>query len=215
MLYRDKIPWVKQFVGGKKVLDLGCVRHDIDETYKDIWLHGIIRQQAKSVLGVDYLENEIEELKKRGFNVVCANVETMELNDTFDVVVAGDIIEHLNNFGMFLERVKAHMKPDGIFLITTPNPVNFMRFMSVLQRGDAGANPEHTCWFTERVLRQLLDRYGMFIETVDYIDDTYQYYKRSSRLWWPFLALNYLLVRIRNPLAETIAVVVRKKDDKD
>ncbi len=213
MLYKDKIPWVKKFVHGKKVLDLGCVRHNLDETYKDIWLHGIIRQEAKSVLGVDYLEKEVEELRKRGFDVVCTNVETMDLDDKFDVVVAGDLIEHLNNFGMFLEKVKLHMKPDGIFLVTTPNPVNIMRFFSILQRGKAGANPEHTCWFTEQVLSQLVERYGMYIESVDYVDDTYQYYKDSSLLWWPFLALNYLLVRIRHQLAETLCVVIKIRNE--
>lgn len=211
MLYKDKIPWIKRFVKGKKVLDLGCVRHNIEETYKDIWLHGIIKNEAGSVLGVDYLENEVEELKKRGFNVVCANVETMEINDKFELIVAGDLIEHLNNFGHFLERVREHLLPDGTFILTTPNPVNVMRFFSVLQRGDAGANPEHTCWFTEQVLRQLVDRYGMYVDEVSYVDDTYQYYNKGNIMWWPFLVLNYLATRIRHQFAETICVSIKLK----
>ena len=211
MLYKDKIPWVRRFIAGKKVLDLGCVRHNIEETEKDDWLHGIIVNEAASVIGVDYLEKEVEELNKKGFNVVCANVETMDLNDRYELIVAGDLIEHLNNFGLFLERVRSHLQPDGTFILTTPNPVNLMRFFSVLLRGKAGANPEHTCWFTEQVLSQLVDRYDMFIDEIDYVDDTYQYYNKNNIKWWPFLILNYLATRIRHQFAETICVSIKLK----
>ena len=64
MLYKDKIPWIRRFIAGKKVLDLGCVRHNIEETEKDEWLHGIVIKEAASVIGVDYLEKEVEELIK-------------------------------------------------------------------------------------------------------------------------------------------------------
>ena len=211
MLYKDKIPWIRRFIAGKKVLDLGCVRHSIEETEKDEWLHGIIIKEAASVIGVDYLEKEVEELNKRGFNVVCANVETMDLNDKYELIVAGDLIEHLNNFGHFLERVRCHLQPDGTFILTTPNPVNVMRFFSVLFRGEAGANPEHTCWFTEQVLQQLVERYGMYIDEIAYVDDTYQYYKGGNFKWWPFLFLNYCATRIRHPFAETICVSIKIK----
>ena len=211
MLFKDKLDWIVPLVRGRKVLDLGCVRHTLDETKKTHWLHGIIRAEASSVLGVDYLQDAVDKLHERGYNVVCANVETMELGDVFEVIVAGDLIEHLNNFGLFLERVRAHLAEDGIAVITTPNPVNLLRYISVLVRGEAGANPEHTCWFTEQVLRQLVARYDLEISEVAYIDDTYQYYPKSNIKWWPFLALNYLMVRIRNQFAETLCVVIKKK----
>lgn len=211
MLYKDKLDWIIPFVKGRKVLDLGCIRHTLDETEKSHWLHGIIRNEAKSVLGVDYLQDAVDKLRERGYKVVCANVETMDLGDTFDVIVAGDLIEHLNNFGMFLERVSAHLADDGMAVITTPNPVNLLRFVSILARGEAGANPEHTCWFTEQVIKQLVDRYGLEVAEIAYVDDTYQYYPKSNLKWLPFLAMNYLLVRIRHQFAETLCVVLRKK----
>lgn len=211
MLFKDKLDWIVPLVRGRKVLDLGCVRHTLDETEKTHWLHGIIRAEARSVIGVDYLQDAVDKLLERGYNVVCANVETMELGDVFEVIVAGDLIEHLNNFGLFLERVRAHLADDGIAVMTTPNPVNLLRYISVLVRGEAGANPEHTCWFTEQVLRQLVARYDLEISDVAYIDDTYQYYPQSNIKWKPFLALNYLMVRIRNQFAETLCVVIKKK----
>jgi len=202
-----RISWIMSFVARKIVLDLGCVRHSIAETEKLGWLHGEIKNTAQRVVGVDYLEQPVLELKQRGYEVVCANVEVMQLGERFDVVVAGDLIEHLNNFGKFIERVKDHLKPDGVFVMTTPNPVNPLRFISVLFRGEAGANPEHTCWFTERVLRQLFERYGFEAVDVRYVDDSYQYYQ--SWKWFPFFPINYLLVRIRPQFAETICAAFR------
>ncbi len=209
MLLKDKLDWIVPFVRGRKVLDLGCVRHSLEETEKPGWLHGVIRAEAGSLLGVDYLQDAVARLRERGFNVVCANVETMELGDRFDVIVAGDLIEHLNNFGNFLDRVRDHLADGGVALVTTPNPVNPLRFISVLFRGAAGANPEHTCWFTEEVLQQLVARHGLMVAEVAYVDDSYQYY--AGWQWWPFLALNWLLVRVRHRFAETLCVHIRAR----
>lgn len=209
MLFKQKPDWIMPFVRGRNVLDLGCVRHTLEEAEKPDWLHGMIRAAATAVVGVDYLAEEVARLNERGFNVVCANVEDMALGARFDVIVAGDLIEHLNNVGRFLDRVREHLADDGIALLTTPNPVNPLRFASVLFRGEAGANPEHTCWFTEQVMRQLVDRHGMEVCEIAYVDDSYQYY--SGWRWWPFVMINWILVRVRHQFAETLCVALRRK----
>jgi predicted TPR repeat methyltransferase len=201
--------WMMGFVTGKSVLDLGCVRHSIEETEKPGWLHGEIKKVAQRIVGVDYLEQAVLKLKQKNYDVVCANVEVMQLDERFDTIVAGDLIEHLNNFGMFIERVKEHLNPNGVFILTTPNPVNLLRFISVLFRGDAGANPEHTCWFTERVIRQLFDRYGFEPIDIQYVDDSYQYY--CNWKWVLFFPFNYILVKIRPQFAETLCIAFRLK----
>ena len=208
MVYCNKIDWIIKFIKEKKVLDLGCVQHNLAKAKDPDWLHGILVSHAKSVLGVDYLQNEVSALKLQGYNIVCANVEKMELGDDFEVIVAGDLIEHLSNFGQFMERISEHLGEGGIFLVTTPNPVNILRFVQVLFSGRAGANPEHTCWFTEKVLDQLAARYGFNILDVAYVDDSYQYYNKKK--WWPGLALNYILCRIRPQFCETLCIALRK-----
>lgn len=132
MRYKDKADWIVTFIKSKKVLDLGCVEHDLASTKKPNWLYGIINKHAKNVLGVDYLEEDILARKGQGYNVVCANVETMELGDQFEVVVAGDLIEHLSNPGEFMKRVYEHLAPGGLFLLTTPNPTSFVRIVESL-----------------------------------------------------------------------------------
>ena len=53
------------------------------------------------VTGIDIDSVGIEHLLNRHYNVICDNVETMSLGRTFDVIVAGEIIEHLENPGLF------------------------------------------------------------------------------------------------------------------
>lgn len=207
MVYKNKYDWIVKYIKDKKVLDLGCIQHNIDKTKKSNWLHGKIVKDAGSVLGVDYLKDEVIALNKCGYNIIWADVETMKLENKYEVIVAGDIIEHLSNFGYFLERVKEHLDSKGIFLLTTPNPVNLFRFLRQLYKGYCVAHPEHTCWFTEQVIKQLMEKHGFEIIDIGYVDDSYQYNK--NKRWWFFYPLNYILCRIRSAFCETICVSMK------
>ena len=112
---RFRIKAIVPYVIGKKVLDLGCVQHSLEKATRDDWLHGILSQYAGCILGVDILEKEVEKIKKMGYNVVCADVEKMDLPEKdFDVIVAGELIEHLANPGLFLENCRKHLKDGGL-----------------------------------------------------------------------------------------------------
>ena len=85
--YRSKLNWIARYVANKDVLDLGCVDHELD--IKDPpWLHGFLKDHAGRVVGVDILPDAIAELERRGYDVVCADVESMDLGEQFDVIVA-------------------------------------------------------------------------------------------------------------------------------
>ena len=207
MRHRHKKDWIIPYVQGKKVLDLGCVCHSLGETESDDWLHKIICSHASSVLGVDYLEEEVNILRERGYNIVCADVQALDLKEKFEVIVAGDLIEHLSNIGNFLQAVRQHLLSGGQFIVTTPNPVHFLRFVILLFTGKVGANAEHTCWFTRKVLDQLVGRYSLKIVEEAFVDDSYQYHHFFSWLG-PFLIINYLLCIIRPQFSETLCFVL-------
>ena len=80
-----RVKWMIGFVTGKSVLDLGCVRHSIEETEKPGWLHDEIRKVARRVVGVDYLEQPVLRLREKGYEVICADVEVMKLDERFDM----------------------------------------------------------------------------------------------------------------------------------
>jgi len=126
---RYRIQEILKYVAGKKVLDLGCVQHSSNKATRADWLHGIISKYASYCLGVDLLEKEVKKLNELGYNIICADVEKMDLPEKdFDVIVAGELIEHLANPGLFLENCRNHLKDDGLLIITTPNPFCFIHF---------------------------------------------------------------------------------------
>lgn len=164
-LYYSKIDWIKEYIVGKNVLDLGCVAHNLKKM-KGEWLHRMIVDNANSVVGVDILYGDVKRLNKMGYNVICANVEELNLNRKFDVIVAGDLIEHLSNCGHFFKNIERHLLEKGMLLITTPNPFTILRFFRLLFDGYVPANKEHTYWFSYKVLNQLVNRYGLEITDI-------------------------------------------------
>src|SRR5712691_2815517 len=95
----SRLAMTRDYCRNKAVLDVGCVNHDLGNIGGTNWLHRAIVEVAASVLGVDYLEDEIRELAKRGYRVIAADVtKPIDIEEQFDVIVIGNLIEHLSNF---------------------------------------------------------------------------------------------------------------------
>ena len=58
-----------------------------------------------------------------GYSFIADDALTMRLDTKYEVVVSGDIIEHISDFSSLLETIKYHMEDDGVCIITTPNPL--------------------------------------------------------------------------------------------
>ncbi|MFD1585894.1 class I SAM-dependent methyltransferase [Halorientalis brevis] len=110
------------------VLDVGCVQHSVENENNENWLHKRLSDICREVVGIDVLEEDIRILQERGYTVKHQNAEQFGLDRDFDVIVAGELIEHLANPGKFLDCARAHLKPDGRLLLTTPNPWAVSRF---------------------------------------------------------------------------------------
>lgn len=172
-LVSDRWDVIKEKISGREVLDLGCVDHEASHEEGKDWLHRKIREKAKSVLGVDYAAEEVMRLRDKGYEVVQGNVETLVLHQTFDVVIAGNIIEHLSNPGLFLETVKSHLKQNSLFILTTDNCYGLRSLKAVFFSDGIQPNKEHSMAFEEEVLRQLLERHGFQITDFYYYNGPY------------------------------------------
>lgn len=171
----NKIEFIKNKCKGKSVLDLGCVRHDADYSIGDPnWLHRHLHEVSKSIVGVDYLEHEVSKLNQlSGFTIIVADVtKPLPISEKFDVIVAGDIIEHLTNFEGFFENITRLLKPDGCLIISTGNPYYRDGFFFALLKGEAFINPEHTCWIDQKCLSQLVQRFSLEVTESYWIKDS-------------------------------------------
>jgi len=156
-----KIAFAVQHCTGKDVLDVGCVHHDPEAYRSRYWVHKALRAKARTVVGLDLSREGVDYLNERGFELIHADAQNFELKRNFDVIFAGDIIEHLEDFSGFLESCKRHLRTDGSLLISTPNPWYWRYIAQAIMRHEVNNNPEHTCWLDPRTLRQLVRRHGM------------------------------------------------------
>ena len=161
----ERFKLIKPYIENKTVLDIGCC----GSRYKlEGWLHLNIKKSSKNVFGIDKSKECIEFLREKGYDVEVANAENFNLNQKFEVIVAGELIEHLSNFQGFLNSVRKHLKEDGLLILSTPNMFYFREILFLILRGYPTVNPEHTCWFDEVTLQQLLGRFGFSVEKIMY-----------------------------------------------
>jgi 2-polyprenyl-3-methyl-5-hydroxy-6-metoxy-1,4-benzoquinol methylase len=197
MIRDERQSIILDLVAGKDVLDVGCVQHVASRADSDEWLHKKLYFRAKSVLGLDYADAEVKKLADT-YNIVSGDAETVDLKRQFDCVVAGELIEHLENPGMFLRNMVNHLRPGGQIVLTTPNPFYPKRLFDLLVSGSTGINPEHTCWFCDVTLTQLLQRVGFCgVRT---------YFVSNSLAWF---AIGRLPRLIRRRFSDHILVVAQ------
>jgi SAM-dependent methyltransferase len=164
-----KISFFMLHTAGRKVLDLGCVDHNESNWKSRYWLHKAIRISAKSVIGLDYYKDGVDKLKELGFNVTEGDAQSFKFNELFEVVTAGDLIEHLPNLDGFFNSINNSLVSDGKLVITTPNPWCWKYFLyHVFRRKLTPVNREHVTWFCLQTLENLAGRYGFIILKHEY-----------------------------------------------
>lgn len=173
-LKMSRIPLVQRFdylqgiSRGKKVLHVGCTNAHHTKKLIDAGthLHFNVLNNAKELWGCDADQEGIDYLSAQGVkNLFLADLEKLddvEVDQKFDVIVAGEMIEHLSNPGLFLRGIKRFMHSDSNLIITTVNAYCGMRFFYYALRGCGGrvepVNPDHVYYFSYSTLRHLLDR---------------------------------------------------------
>jgi 2-polyprenyl-3-methyl-5-hydroxy-6-metoxy-1,4-benzoquinol methylase len=163
-----KIAYITKRCAGKDVLDLGCVQHTTTAYLSKNWLHKAIIKVAKSTKGLDLYSDGVKALQAQGYDVVYGDAQDFNIGQKYDVVVAGDLIEHLSNFDGFFNSINRHLKDDGVLLIATPNPWHWVRCVRSAMGQRIIVNPEHTAWFCPDTVRLIGKRFGLEVVDVGY-----------------------------------------------
>lgn len=166
---------ILKYCSGKDVLHIGFIQHSNlwrEKIEQNDWLHNKLIAVSKHVVGIDYLKDEVEIIKKElGIEAYfgdATKLEELHLEKTFDVIVCGELIEHISNAGLMLDGLKRFMHKDSILIITTPNPWRdlWVHHMFTNHNEENWLNKEHVCWYSYQTLKQLLERHGY--KEVDY-----------------------------------------------
>ncbi|ELY84366.1 class I SAM-dependent methyltransferase [Natrinema altunense] len=161
---------IEPHVRDETVLDIGCVAHDSAKRHDETWLHDLVVRAADDALGVDVLEDELAALADAGYDVTAGDAQDLALGETFDVIVIGELIEHLVDFDGLLTSVDEHLADGGKLVVTTPNAMA-VHWTALRLLDQAFVNTGHTCWFDATTLRQLLERYGFEPVEITYVGD--------------------------------------------
>jgi SAM-dependent methyltransferase len=94
--------------------------------------------------------------------MVC-DITRESLDDRFDVIVAGDVIEHLPNPQALLEAAARLLSPGGRLLIATPNPFYVHRAFRNM-RARFGDSVDHVAQFDASNIAEMAERSGLVLD---------------------------------------------------
>lgn len=172
MQYQSKHEAIIGRCTGKRVLHLGCVGNNDSGTAHKVaaspsTLH-LKLSAAANVTGVDISGDAVEEYRRSGIcdNILVGNVEKLNelsLKPEFDLVVIGDLIEHLSNPGKMLDGVRSLCRRDTRVILTTPHAFGLAPFLRHLS-GRFREGLQHVMTFNSQNLTHLVHRHGFKVE---------------------------------------------------
>ncbi len=146
-----------------KLLDIGCSSADFSSSFVGLgW----------DVYGVEIAANKAKEAKAKGIKAVVGDfAKQLPFKDGFfDVVFAGEVIEHVVDTDSFLKEAGRVLKTGGKLILTTPNLTSLENRIRILlgvypiwvdyRLGGAG----HIRGYTPSTLKRQLRQHGFRIE---------------------------------------------------
>jgi len=187
---------LERSVGAERILHVGCTRSPETLTH---WEAGTLlhkklydqRRPTQWIVGVDIDQAALTWLSERipGAEMRYADAQRLPehlAGEKFDLIIAGDVIEHLPNPGQFLEGCRDALTANGLLLITTANAFGVSRFAKALLSHEA-VHPEHTAYYSHRTLGRLCEMSGLRASRLGYYRC-----EPANRLSLNLLATNFL-----------------------
>jgi 2-polyprenyl-3-methyl-5-hydroxy-6-metoxy-1,4-benzoquinol methylase len=153
--------------GEKRVLDVGC---------SSGYLARPLVERGCTVVGIERDPEAAEAARSVCEEVFVGDVETMDLpfeHGSFDVVLCGDLVEHLREPERFLVRVRPLLRTGGRLVLSTPNVANWAMRLSLLagrwhytERGIL--DETHVHLFTRKTLVDMLRRSGYEVVELEF-----------------------------------------------
>lgn len=168
----DRVSWLEQEVASRRVIHLGFVdaeRTD-DKTAAGAWLHERLSQHASQLVGIDLDADAVKAAQTAGYEAYRCDLQDPEAVKSLglepaELVVAGELIEHLDGPGLFLDAVHPLLAPGGRLILTTPNATALTNVLVALSRRE-WTSPHHVTMYSWRTLATLLDRHGWNLQEV-------------------------------------------------
>lgn len=171
---KRRAKWLIEYLeleNGQQVLDIGCG--------DGFYLHLLSNLSYKlKITGLDNDENALKSarnnLRGKKVKLVSDNARTLPFrSNTFDRVIASEVLEHIDNDLVALTEIKRVLKPGGVVVLSVPNlnypflwdPINWLleRFFNIhFKKGFwAGIWNQHKRLYSKNKLELLIKKAGL------------------------------------------------------
>jgi len=162
-----RISMILELIGRPhRVLDIGC---------RDGYISSLIMKQGNRVTGLDVSRGAVTLAKERGIDAREGDIENGLFfdNESFDVVLMGEVIEHLFSVDRALTEVHRVLRPSGYLVVSTPNLASLGRRLLLLfgrnpliEVSFAGNAAGHVRYFVKPTLLNLLKSHNFKVDSV-------------------------------------------------
>jgi SAM-dependent methyltransferase len=145
----ERIPFFREAIGrDKRVLDLGCRSGALTRHFLE----------GNEVVGLDVDREALVKARALGIEPVAGDVEEPLPfpESSFDVVVAGELLEHLRFPDALVGEVRRVLRPRGVIVGSVPNAFRIQGRLHFLRGRPPEADPTHLHMFSPAALRELL-----------------------------------------------------------
>jgi SAM-dependent methyltransferase len=212
----QRLDVIKAECTGKRVLHLGCTNYPYtEESIKNkMLLHTELEAVAADIWGIDADRAGIDILTGHGSDQIIfgdlEHLEKVDLHQTFDVIVAGEMIEHLNNPGLFFNGIRRFMHKGTRLVVTTINAYCGMRFLWYGLRGKRGrmefVHPDHVTYYSYSTLKVLLERHELQLDSFLFYDIGKEHRPHNK---WYLNVINDVCVAIAPQWADGVIAICR------
>jgi SAM-dependent methyltransferase len=143
----------RRYVGGpgRRVLDLGCRDGALTQAYLE----------GNEIVGVDADRDALVEAARLGIETRWADLDRpLDFAEaTFDIVVAGELLEHLRDPQRVVSEINRVLRPGGTFVASVPNAYRLKGRLLFLFGRPPENDPTHLQMFSAADVRALLSRF--------------------------------------------------------
>jgi len=181
-----------------KVLDLGCGEGHILQMLSDSYeRYGCdVSDLALSLIHDDKIQKTVCDLNK-----------AFPFDLDFDVIIASEVLEHLQNPYNVLEKVRKHLTKGGLFLVTNPSVTLWRHRLQLLCGRFPKYDPSHINFWDVDGFIELLSSYGYKIW--DFYPTYYVFPRRlrgifffKSRFLYKLFGEQFLFITTLNKLKD-------------
>lgn len=168
----SRVEFLSKRASGKKVLHCGCSsgRYLRDRVKRKSLFHEVLRRVSDGLYGLDIDAESVKIMSEEmGYeNLYVGDVEKLDdldLSETFDLVVAGDLLEHLTRPGAMLDGIKRFLSKDSEVIVSTNNAFG-LHYQLKRWLGRYSEQFEHVCFYSPETLVHLFERHGYSVREI-------------------------------------------------